>query len=114
MENFDESVWNRLYHEGKHIAAELQSTIQDCRRWIAIYKSEPDNILSPWEKPVYKYSILDFELNKDLVDEYFSEEDKQKQKRFFANSELELVNFLHQLNVQPSQFTYPWKCDYPL
>ncbi len=114
MEDFNKSVWNRLYYQGEYIAAELPSSQENYRRWVAIYKSKPEHPLSPWEESVYKYSVLDFELDSNLVDEYFSEEDKLNQRIFYADSEVTLLDILHKQNIAPSLFTYPWKCDYPL
>jgi hypothetical protein len=114
MEDFKQDIRNRLFGSGKYIVAELQATSHSNRRWISIYKTPPHNDLSFWPKRQYEYSILDFELSKDLIDEYFADEDKQFQKEYFANSEVELLNLLHSLGISPSIFTYPWKCDYPL
>ncbi|MCF2500433.1 MULTISPECIES: hypothetical protein [Dyadobacter] len=115
MDNFDKGVWNRLYYEGQHIAAELQPRLPGCRRrWAAIYKAGPTHPLSPWGEATYKYSVLAFELSEDLVDEYFSEEDKQNQVQIFAGSEADLIGILREQAIDPSLFTYPWKCDYPL
>ncbi|CAG5010668.1 hypothetical protein DYBT9275_04789 [Dyadobacter sp. CECT 9275] len=114
MENFNKSVWNRLYNDGEHVATELEAILPGCRRWVAIYKAKPEHPLLPWKRPEYKYSILYFELKQELIDEYFSEEDKQRQRTFYVDNEDELFAILHEQGVDLSSFTYPWKCDYPL
>ncbi len=116
MINFDKGIWNRLYHGGEYIATELQPTINGYRRWVAIYKVKSTNPLAPKEVnlPKYKYLVLDFELKETLVDEYFSDEDKHNERRFYVNTEDELVTLLERLMISPASFTYPWKCDYPL
>ena len=114
MKIFDLKVWNRLYYDGGHIVAELQPTLTGHRRWIAIYKVPTNHPLAVLKQSESKYSILDFELKNDLIETYFGEEDKQNQKRFYINSEDELLTLLENLHISPSLFTYPWKCDYPL
>lgn len=114
MENFDLKVWNHLYYDGGHIAAELQPSRIGHRHWIAIYKVPTNHPLAVVKHPESKYSVLDFELKNELVETYFGEEDKQNQKRFYVNSEDELFRLLDVLHISPSLFTYPWKCNFPL
>ena len=114
MEKFDKGIWNRLNFDGECIAAELIATSEDCRRWVAVYKAKKNHPLSPWREKEYLFSILDFELKTDLLDEYFSEEDKQNQKRFYFDSEVDLLNLLQEQKIDLALFAYPWKCDYPL
>jgi hypothetical protein len=116
MENFNAGVWNRLNFDGGVIVAPMAPTLAGNRRWVAIYKFDDSNTLSPKSEPIpsHKYSVLDFELKEELVDEYFSEEDKQKQQRFFVVSDAQLIDLLNELGVSSALFTYPWKCDYPL
>ena len=114
MTNLREDIWTRLYYDGKYITAELQATLQGCKRWIAIYKTEQEDPLSPWKQPDYLYLVRDFELKEELIDEYFSNEDMQNQKEFYFVSEENLICFLHEYNIDLSWFTYPWRCNYPL
>lgn len=73
-----EGVLNRLINDKGCIAAEVQATVPDCRRWVAIYPAKEFNPLDTFQKtiPKHAYSVLDFELKKQLIDEYFGEEDK--------------------------------------
>lgn len=64
--------------------------------------------------PAHQYSIYDFEVSMDKLENYFSPNDIMHPKRYYVNSEEELYLKLRELNVDPSLFTYPWKCDYPL
>lgn len=108
---FDLAIYNRL-KSGKHIALELKSTSEHLRRWIAIYKPDGEPINKNIPKRIY--SIVEFELNVNKMEEYFGDEDMLNQKRFYANSEEELISILNSLNIDIGKFTYPWKCDYPL
>ncbi len=105
------AIHNRLKY-GELIVAELQPTSSQRRRWLAIYqpKMKPlgDNI------PDHVFSILDFELDVQKIDEYFSGDDMINERRYYANTEKELFDILDTLNIDLGLFTYPWKCDYPL
>ena len=63
---------------------------------------------------MYKFTVLQFELKVELTNEYFSEEDKLNQKGFYVKDKEELISLLGELNIPLINFTYPWRCDYPL
>lgn len=105
------AIYNR-FKSGGYIAAELKATSEKRKRWIAIYKSKFEPIET--NVPPHVFSVLDFELDIDKIDEFFSDEDMINKKRYYANTEEELLNMLRATNVDLSTFTYPWKCDYPL
>lgn len=112
MENkLDLAIYNRFKNRDT-IVAELKTTSEKRRRWIAVYqpKSEP----AEESQPPHVFSILDFELEVEKIDEYFSDEDMINQRRYYVNTEDELFKLLESLEVKLSMFTYPWKCDYPL
>ncbi|MEZ0612023.1 hypothetical protein ACAW74_26165 [Fibrella sp. WM1] len=108
-----ESVLNRLIYDKGFVTTEVRATLPGCRRWVAIY---PASNHSPVDKtiPDHLYSVLDFELTEGLMDKYFGEEDKLNQRRYYLNSLDEVNNLLNQLGLSQAQFTYPWRCDYPL
>lgn len=108
MEKFKPDVWNRLHYTVKYIASELESSRVGLRKWIAIYPVEKN------ENTDYKYTLLEFELEEELIDEYFGEEDKLNQKRYNVTDEKELISLLEGLGISLEKFTYPWRCDYPL
>lgn len=108
MNEFKKSIWNSLYYSGDPISAELEASASNLRHWIAIYKIKEADFIDN------KYTVLEFELDKDLVDEYFGDEDKQNQKRYYVKDEDELIALLNKLEVPLNLFTHPWKCDYPL
>lgn len=83
MENFKVEIWNRLYYDSKDVVAELQPTLDNHRRWLSIDKYKPEHPLAPEMDqipPPHKYSIFDFELDAELVDEYFGDESIKNQK----------------------------------
>jgi len=90
------AIYNR-FKTGKPIAAELKSTSDKRRRWVAIYqpKQEP---LRENEAP-YVFSVLDFELDIDKIEEYFSDQDLVNKKRYYANTEKDLFQVLESINV---------------
>ena len=112
MKTFKEKMRNRLIYNKSEIAIELESSSEGLRRWIAIYPRFEDPV--DQSIPDHAFSILDFELSKDLVDEYFGEEDKVNQKRRYVNNEEELYSALALMGVNPEDFDAPWNCDYPL
>lgn len=114
MDNFAIAVWNRLYYDGGHIVAEIDATKSDHFRWIAIYKMKKEHPLSPFANNSGKYSIFDFELRKELLDEYFADSDMLQQKRYSVESEAQLLSLLEDIGILPSKFNYPWKCSFPL
>lgn len=114
MEDFELAIRNRLYYDGGEIAVELDATEKDNYRWVVIYKLKASHPLSPMISNPFKYSVLDFELRKELVDEYFADSDMMKQKRYNVRSESELCSLLKEVGISPKQFTYPWKCNFPL
>jgi hypothetical protein len=111
-----EKVLNRLLYEKGEIAAEIQASIPGCRRWVAIYPAQDTHSLDPFQKtmPKHAYSVLDFELKQELIDEYFGEEDKLNQKRYYLNRLNELDRLVSTLKIDLTRFTFPWNCNYPL
>jgi len=111
--NFQLAILNRL-KQGGNVAAELPSSSDKYRRWIAIFKSRKSALEE--ENPNYEFSIFDFELEKDKMDEFKGDEDliMINENRYYLSSFEDLVEKLLSLKVDPSIFTYPWKCDYPM
>lgn len=103
-------ILNRL-NNGGHIVAELNAGSDNLRRWIAVFKTKTYPLQD--NPPQHLYSILDFELDKGLIDEYFADEDMLHKKRYNADTIEELTELLSSLNIDLPSFTYPWKCDYP-
>lgn len=117
MKKIDPNLWNRLRNDGGHIAAEVAATVADCRRWIVIFKYKTPIVeFAPkfLDMPAHTYSILDFELKAKLIDEYFSEEDKHNQTRYYVQTENDLYGVLDEIGIDVTLFTYPWRCDCPL
>lgn len=106
-------IWDRLVSNGNSIAAEIEASEKNSRRWVAIYKNSDKSKINQ-HLPNYRYSILDFELDESLIDTYFGEEDKKNQKRYYINSEEEIYEKLKELNIDPDLFDFPWACEYPL
>ncbi|WP_217602463.1 hypothetical protein [Chitinophaga sp. GbtcB8] len=110
---FDLAVYNRL-KGGGHIAAEIDPSCDQYRRWVAIYKPQS----APINKnvPEHLYLIRDFELEKDKIGEFTGDEDliMHNKKKYYVNSEEELFEKLKSENIDPGKFTSPWRCDYPL
>src|SRR5687767_7004629 len=102
---------NRL-EQGELISQELNTKNNEFRRWIAIYPLKEDGLKKKYEG--FKYKVIDFELNKQLVDEFFSEDDKKNSKEYFVISESELLKLFLEIGVDPQKFDVPWKNDYPL
>lgn len=112
MENkFDLAIYNR-FRNGDYIVAELKSTSEERRRWIAIYKPKFEPIET--DVPPHVFTVLDFELDIDKMNEFFSDRDMINKKRYYTNTENELFEMLRDLNIDLDTFNYPWECDYPL
>lgn len=111
--DFQLAILNRLKQGGK-VAAELPSSSDGYRKWIAIYKSKPS--LLEEETPKYAYSIFEFEIEKDKIQEFKGDEDliMINKNRYYLSTFDELIEKLISLSVDPSIFTYPWKCDFPM
>lgn len=111
MKKFSLPIYNRLKN-GDFVALEVPSSAAMNRRWMAIYPYVEDPVRK--NIPKHEYSIYDFEVAIDKLEGYFSPTEIVNRKRYYVNSEDELFLKLDELNVDPSLFTYPWKCDYPL
>ncbi len=102
---------NRL-SQSEIISQELSANCEGCRRWIAIYPIKEERLEKKYEG--FKYKVIDFELAADLVDEFFSEEDKKELKEYLVTSDIELLKLLIEVGVDAQKFDAPWKNDYPL
>lgn len=108
-----------LIRNGNLIARELNSSSEEFRRWIAIFKFKPETsrVKSDLQvKTDWLYKVFDFEFRKSIIEggyDYFSE-DVVNQKEVHYNSETELIEGLEEMQIDLSKFNYPWKCDYPL
>lgn len=114
MENkFNLTIYNRLKGGGE-IAAELDATTDQYRKWIGVYKY----VQTPKEKNISapQFLIMEFELEKDQMESHILDVDliMKNKKKYYVNTEEELMEKLLLLNINPNVFTYPWKCDYPL
>ncbi|WP_123864489.1 hypothetical protein [Chitinophaga barathri] len=90
----------------------MEPTLDGYRRWLAIYQPKHEPIRDC--VPAHVYSVLDFEIEKTKMDDYFSGEDLINERRYYAKTEEGLFSLLESLNIDLGKFTYPWKCDYPL
>jgi len=111
MKQFSLPIYNR-FKNGDFIALELSASTSGNRRWMAIYHYVENPVQR--NMPAHEYAIYDFEVSEDKLGDYFSPDDITHRKRYYVDSEQALFLKLGELNVDPSLFTYPWKCDYPL
>jgi hypothetical protein len=98
--------------KGEMISQELKANGEGCRRWIAIYPVKEERLKKKYEG--FRYKVIDFELAANLVDEFFSEEDKKELKEYLVTSDIELSKLLIHIGVDALKFDVPWKNDYPL
>ena len=112
MERIKPKVWNRLTMNSTEIAAEVESSAPTLRHWVVIFPNLGKHI--DINVPPHKFSILDFELDRSLVDEYFSEEDKVNQNRYYVEDEEDLYEVLKKIKMSPELFDVPWKYDCPV
>ncbi len=110
MEKINLKAWNRVLL-GKDIAMEIEALDGKNRRWIGIIPNSGKQ-LSKIPKN-YKYQIFDFEIDKNLIETYFGNEDMLNQKRIYVNTEDELYQILSEMNIDVTEFTAPFNCDYP-
>lgn len=104
-------VWNRL-QSGKVIATELEPSNSSFRRWIGIYPLfQSERLQNTY--PRFRYKILEYELDKTLIDKYFGETDRKNRKDIFVINDEELYEKLEELQVKPEAFDSPWNCQYP-
>ncbi|MFY0256377.1 hypothetical protein ACDQ55_20765 [Chitinophaga sp. 30R24] len=111
MKKFSLPIYNRLKN-GDPIILELTPSLNMNRRWMGIYSYKEYPVQE--DLPNHKYSIYDFEVSIDKLEEYFGPNDITNSKRYYVNNGYDLFLKLNELNADPSLFTYPWKCDYPL
>ena len=118
MENlkgiFDLAIYNR-FRQGKTIAAELTPSAEDLRRWIIIFQPE-EGVIGFDNIPEHIYNVLHFELEKDKMQDFQGDEDliMVNKRRYYLNTNEELINLLLDLRIDPKLFTYPWKCECPI
>lgn len=110
MEKISLKAWNRVLL-GKHIAMEIEALDEKNRRWISIIPNSGKQLNENTKN--YKYQILDFELNKNLIETYFGNDDMSNQNRIYVNDEDELYQVLYEMNIDATKFTAPFNCDYP-
>jgi hypothetical protein len=119
------NVWNGLEGKGyDNIAQELICTDPELRKWIsiyAIYKYDTsknaheyydfinDSKPFPYCSIVFTVPIKTIEFS-DGVDDRDIEIIELKK----FNSEEEISDHLKKINIDPTFFTPPWRCDYPL
>jgi hypothetical protein len=108
---FNLAIYNR-FKAGKPIVAEFKSTSDRRRRWVAIYQPAQESLAE--NKVPHLFSVLDFELDIEKMEEYFSDQDMVNKRRYYADSEKDLFEVLESMDFDVSKFTYPWACDYPL
>lgn len=114
MARIDLKVWNRLTITKGEIASEIPSFHENMRRWIAIYPNTGKQIDK--NVPPHEFSVLDFELDRQLMQKYSGDEDliMVNKKRYYLNSEQELYLLLEKLGINPALFNAPWHNEYPL
>jgi hypothetical protein len=110
MEKISLKVWNRVL-VGKDIAMEIETVGEKNRRWVSIIPNSGKQVSEISKN--YKYQIFDFELDKNLIDTYFGDDDMINQKRIYVNTEDELYQVLSEMNIDVTGFTAPFNCDYP-
>jgi hypothetical protein len=94
-------AYTRL-REGGELAAELPASTGKSRRWIAIYPKQDKG-----------FSVLDFELDKADVDDFFANDLRQNSRKMEIPGEQELYQFLENQGIEPGKFDAPWNCDFP-
>lgn len=114
MTRINIKAWNRLTLTKGEIAAEVPSSQENMRRWVAIYPNTGKHISK--NIPPHEFSVLDFELDKQLMQEYEGDEDliMVNKKRYYLKNEEELYQLLEGLRLNPELFNAPWHNDYPL
>jgi hypothetical protein len=100
-------AYNRL-REGGEVAAQLPASQSDHRRWMAIYP-----VIDAGQKAFQAFRVLDFELQEDDVEDFFSASLRKNQKKLQMLSEQELYTFLEREGIEPSAFDAPWNCSFP-
>ncbi|MEY4539746.1 MAG: hypothetical protein RLZZ306_1503 [Bacteroidota bacterium] len=114
MEKINLKAWNRVLL-GKDIAMEIEALDEKNRRWLCIYPNLESNREMQTSKipKNHKYQLFDFELDENLIDTYFGDDDMLNQKRIYVNTEDELYQILSEMNIDVIEFTAPFNCDYP-
>lgn len=119
------SVWYGLEGEGyDNIAQELLSENPLHRKWVsiyAIYKYDCSN--NPHQHYDFihaakssRYAVIIFTIPTDTLENSDGLDDRDITITNFSefDSEKELNEFLANHAINPSLFTPPWRCDYPL
>lgn len=102
---------NRI-EAGEIVSQELPAADTNFRKWIAIYPLSHESLRKKYHGFMYK--ILEFELERVKLNEFFGEDDKLKVKEFFAKTADELERLLSRQGIDSGKFEAPWHNDYPL
>jgi hypothetical protein len=107
------AIYNR-FSMGKQIAAELTPSAEHLRKWIIIFQPDGPSVVT--SIPEHNYQVFVFELEKEKIADMGYDHDliMHNDKRYYLNTEEELIDLLLDLRVNPKSLTYPWRCDYPI
>jgi hypothetical protein len=106
---------NRLKMLRQEIAAEISTRDSNRRAWVAVYppiEYKPETVIR--DRKENTYLLKKFEIPKELVHEYFGQNDVYSLQQAELASLEEVEKVLSQWNIDSSILTAPWNCDYPL
>ncbi len=118
------AVWFGLEGKGyDNIAQELKSEDPLLRVWASIYAIYKYEITTPHQYYDFihntkdsRFAIVVFTIPQKTIEtsDGIDDRDITIVNIEKADSEIELYKHLEHLNINPTLFTPPWKCDYPL
>lgn len=104
---FTQEVLNGFQMATRTAACELPANHQGCRAFVGVYPPLPEKGVSQWR-------VRRFEIPKELVDQYFSEEQLIDSQLIQLETLEQVEELLASWNLDSAVLQAPWKSDYPL
>ena len=100
-------IINQLEMAKTPVAIETVPSSSELRSWVAVYPKQP-------EKGLDYFELRSFEIRKELVDEYFGQEEVQNSRSQKVATIDEVEQVLQEWGVASEDLQVSWNCDYPL
>jgi hypothetical protein len=104
---FTQEVLNGFQMTHRTAATEIPATRAGHRSFAGVYPPYDQKRISLWR-------VRRFEIPKELVDNYFGEEQLVDSEKIELNTLEEVEELLAKWNVDSASFEAPWKNDWPL
>lgn len=119
MKDLTSPVWNSLFYGKERKIVQKISQVDGYNLWIAVYdmpKNKSPLLPDFLRNATTRFCIIVFKYKAetDLLEQGFDEKHFYQQNLNYVNNVEEISEVLKMLNINPEQFEYPWKIDFPM